>query len=49
MDFVLTLCDTLDGQICPGFGNQAVTRDTAGEQVGRRGQPDRAGANDHDR
>lgn len=25
MDFVLTLCDTLDGQICPDFGNTVVT------------------------
>jgi ArsR family transcriptional regulator, arsenate/arsenite/antimonite-responsive transcriptional repressor / arsenate reductase (thioredoxin) len=25
MDFVLTLCDTLDGQMCPDFGNLAVT------------------------
>jgi ArsR family transcriptional regulator, arsenate/arsenite/antimonite-responsive transcriptional repressor / arsenate reductase (thioredoxin) len=25
MDFVLTLCDTLDGQICPDFGNLAMT------------------------
>lgn len=25
MDFVLTLCDTLDGQVCPEFGGRAVT------------------------
>lgn len=25
MDFVITLCDTLDGQICPDFGNRPVT------------------------
>jgi arsenate reductase len=25
MDFVLTLCDTLDGQVCPEFGNNVVT------------------------
>ena len=25
MDFVITLCDTLDGQICPDFGDLAVT------------------------
>jgi arsenate reductase len=25
MDFVITLCDTLDGQICPDFGSLAVT------------------------
>lgn len=25
MDFVLTLCDTLDGQICPEFGGRVVT------------------------
>ena len=25
MDFVITLCDTLDGQICPDFGSIAVT------------------------
>ena len=25
MDFVITLCDLLDGQICPDFGNLAVT------------------------
>jgi protein-tyrosine-phosphatase/DNA-binding transcriptional ArsR family regulator len=25
MDFVLTLCDTLDGQVCPDFGKLAVT------------------------
>ncbi|MDX2205417.1 MAG: metalloregulator ArsR/SmtB family transcription factor [Hyphomicrobiaceae bacterium] len=25
MDFVLTLCDTLDGQVCPEFGGHAVT------------------------
>jgi protein-tyrosine-phosphatase/DNA-binding transcriptional ArsR family regulator len=25
MDFVITLCDTLDGQICPDFGELAVT------------------------
>jgi protein-tyrosine-phosphatase/DNA-binding transcriptional ArsR family regulator len=25
MDFVITLCDTLDGQVCPDFGKLAVT------------------------
>lgn len=25
MDFVLTLCDTLDGQVCPEFGGKVVT------------------------
>jgi protein-tyrosine-phosphatase/DNA-binding transcriptional ArsR family regulator len=25
MDFVITLCDTLDGQICPDFGDLTVT------------------------
>lgn len=25
MDFVITLCDTLRGQICPDFGELAVT------------------------
>lgn len=25
MDFVITLCDTLDGPVCPDFGNLAVT------------------------
>ena len=25
MDFVITLCDTLDGQICPDFGDKPVT------------------------
>lgn len=25
MDFVITLCDTLDGQVCPEFGAQVVT------------------------
>jgi arsenate reductase len=25
MDFVITLCDTLEGQVCPDFGNKAVT------------------------
>lgn len=25
MDFVITLCDTLDGQVCPDFGNKVVT------------------------
>ena len=25
MDFVITLCDTLDGQVCPDFGDVAVT------------------------
>jgi len=25
MDFVITLCDTLDGQICPDFGQMPVT------------------------
>jgi protein-tyrosine-phosphatase/DNA-binding transcriptional ArsR family regulator len=25
MDFVITLCDTLDGQICPDFGGKVVT------------------------
>jgi protein-tyrosine-phosphatase/DNA-binding transcriptional ArsR family regulator len=25
MDFVIALCDTLDGQICPDFGDRAVT------------------------
>lgn len=25
MDFVLTLCDILDGQVCPEFGGRAVT------------------------
>lgn len=25
MDFVLTLCDTLDGQVCPEFGAKVVT------------------------
>lgn len=25
MDFVMTLCDTLDGQICPEFGGKVVT------------------------
>ena len=25
MDFVITLCDTLDGQICPDFGQTVVT------------------------
>lgn len=25
MDFVLTLCDTLDGHVCPEFGGKAVT------------------------
>lgn len=25
MDFVLTLCDTLDGQVCPEFGGRVVT------------------------
>ena len=25
MDFVITLCDTLQGQVCPDFGELAVT------------------------
>ena len=25
MDFVIALCDTLDGQICPDFGHKAIT------------------------
>ena len=25
MDFVITLCDTLDGQVCPDFGERPVT------------------------
>jgi protein-tyrosine-phosphatase/DNA-binding transcriptional ArsR family regulator len=25
MDFVIALCDTLDGQVCPDFGNKAMT------------------------
>jgi len=25
MDFVITLCDTLHGQVCPDFGDLAVT------------------------
>ncbi len=25
MDFVIALCDTLDGQVCPDFGNKALT------------------------
>ena len=25
MDFVIALCDTLDGQVCPDFGDKAVT------------------------
>ena len=25
MDFVITLCDTLQGQVCPDFGNKVVT------------------------
>lgn len=25
MDFVIALCDTLDGQVCPDFGNKAIT------------------------
>lgn len=25
MDFVIALCDTLDGQVCPDFGNKIVT------------------------
>ena len=25
MDFVLTLCDILDGQVCPDFGDKVVT------------------------
>jgi protein-tyrosine-phosphatase/DNA-binding transcriptional ArsR family regulator len=25
MDFVITLCDTLHGQVCPDFGNKTVT------------------------
>ena len=25
MDFVITLCDTLEGQVCPDFGDVAVT------------------------
>jgi arsenate reductase len=25
MDFVITLCDTPQGQVCPNFGNLAVT------------------------
>lgn len=25
MDFVIALCDTLDGQVCPDFGDRAVT------------------------
>jgi len=25
MDFVITLCDTLQGQICPDFGDKPVT------------------------
>jgi arsenate reductase len=25
MDFVIALCDTLEGQVCPDFGNKAVT------------------------
>jgi ArsR family transcriptional regulator, arsenate/arsenite/antimonite-responsive transcriptional repressor / arsenate reductase (thioredoxin) len=25
MDFIITLCDTLDGQLCPDFGDVAVT------------------------
>lgn len=25
MDFVITLCDTLEGQICPDFGDKVVT------------------------
>ena len=25
LDFVIALCDTLDGQLCPDFGEKAVT------------------------
>jgi protein-tyrosine-phosphatase/DNA-binding transcriptional ArsR family regulator len=25
MDFVIALCDTLDGQVCPDFGHKAIT------------------------
>lgn len=25
LDFVITLCDTLDGQVCPDFGDKIVT------------------------
>jgi len=25
MDFVIALCDTLDGQLCPDFGDKAIT------------------------
>lgn len=25
MDFIIALCDTLDGQVCPDFGNKAIT------------------------
>ena len=25
MDFVIALCDTLDGQVCPDFGERAIT------------------------
>lgn len=25
MDFIITLCDTLEGQVCPDFGDRAVT------------------------
>ena len=25
MDFVITLCDTIHGQVCPDFGNTVVT------------------------
>ncbi len=25
MDFVIALCDTLDGQVCPDFGDKAIT------------------------
>ncbi len=25
MDFIIALCDTLDGQVCPDFGDKAVT------------------------
>jgi protein-tyrosine-phosphatase/DNA-binding transcriptional ArsR family regulator len=33
MDFVIALCDTLDGQICPDFGDRAVTGDDAERSV----------------
>ena len=39
MDFVITLCDTIDGQTCPDFGEQPVTAAVA---VSRSRQNSRA-------